>query len=294
MEYKKYQHVERFGTPDVQGIEKGTCWVFPKIDGSNGCVWLGEDGNVKAGGRNRELSAEDNNRGFFSAVTGDERFAAYLAKHPDHIIYGEWLIPHTLKNYVDSAWNKFYVFDVVVDGKYVHYEQYKVWLDEFGIEYIPLIKSLENPEYEQIVECLEHNGYLTKEGGNTGEGIVIKNYDYLNRYGRKIWAKIVSSEFRERHGSSANDKLREIIEQQIVDNYVTSAFIEKEFAKMTQDCEWSPKMTPKLFNTVFHVLIEEEMWNILKKYKNPTIDFSILNYHIIKKIKAVKSDIFTS
>ena len=75
---------------------------------------------------------------------------------------------------------------------------------------------------------------------------------------------------------------------------MTSAFIEKEFAKMTQDCEWSPQMTPKLFNTVFHVLIEEEMWNILKKYKNPTIDFSILNYHIIKKIKAVKNEIFTS
>ena len=27
------------------------------------------------------------------------------------------------------------------------------------------------------------------------EGIVIKNYDYLNNYGRKVWVKIVATEF---------------------------------------------------------------------------------------------------
>ena len=290
MEYKKYQHVERYGQPEVVGIEKGTCWVFPKIDGSNGCVWLGDDGVVKAGGRNRELSETDNNRGFYGAVTKDERFAAYFNKHPDHILYGEWLIPHTLRNYQDSAWRKFYVFDVFTDGDYVPYEQYKGWLEEFGIEYIPLIKSLENPDYEQLVECLEHNGFLTSDGENTGEGIVIKNYDYRNKEGLRKWAKIVSAEFREKHDSHEE----ETVEQRILFDYVTSAFIEKEFAKLTQDCEWSPKMTPQLFNTVFHVLIQEEIWNILKKYKNPTINFSMLNYLVIKKIKEVKSDIFKS
>lgn len=293
MEFKKYQHIERYGTPEVQGIEKGICWVFPKIDGSNGCVWLGGDGKVGAGSRNHELSAEDNNRGFFGTVTEDERFAAYFAKHPEHIIYGEWLVPHTLKNYVDSAWNKFYVFDVVVDGRYVPYEQYKIWLDEFGIEYIPLIKSIENPEYEQLAECLEHNGFLTKEGGGAGEGIVIKNYDYLNSHNRIVWAKIISSEFRTAHGSSNGKEQSVTVEQEIVDKYVTSAFIEKEFAKMIQEREWDRKMAPILFDTVFRVLVKEEMYNIIKKYKNPTINFSMLNYLIIKKIKTVKNDIFT-
>jgi len=33
MEFKKYQHVERFGTSEVEKIEFGTCYVFPKIDG---------------------------------------------------------------------------------------------------------------------------------------------------------------------------------------------------------------------------------------------------------------------
>ena len=41
MEFKKYQHIERLGTLEVEGIELGTCYVFPKIDGTNGSnlVW---------------------------------------------------------------------------------------------------------------------------------------------------------------------------------------------------------------------------------------------------------------
>ena len=32
MEFRKYQHIERFGTDEVDGIEIGTTYVFPKID----------------------------------------------------------------------------------------------------------------------------------------------------------------------------------------------------------------------------------------------------------------------
>ena len=38
MEFKKYQHVERFGTTENEGIEFVTCYVFPMIDGTNGSI----------------------------------------------------------------------------------------------------------------------------------------------------------------------------------------------------------------------------------------------------------------
>ena len=38
MEFRKYQHIERFGTSEVEQIEIGTCYVFPKIDGTNNMV----------------------------------------------------------------------------------------------------------------------------------------------------------------------------------------------------------------------------------------------------------------
>jgi hypothetical protein len=45
MEYLKYQHIERFGTDEVDEIGVGECYVFPKIDGTNAQVWI-EDGQI--------------------------------------------------------------------------------------------------------------------------------------------------------------------------------------------------------------------------------------------------------
>ena len=44
MDFLKYQHVERFGTTETNGIENGMCYVFPKIDGTNSQLWWKEDG----------------------------------------------------------------------------------------------------------------------------------------------------------------------------------------------------------------------------------------------------------
>ena len=44
MEYKKYQHVCRIGTSDVGGLLDGEVYVFSKIDGTNGTLFLGDDG----------------------------------------------------------------------------------------------------------------------------------------------------------------------------------------------------------------------------------------------------------
>ena len=61
MEFKKYQHVERYGTTEVENIEVGMTYVFPKIDGTNSSVWLDNKGIVQCGSRNRQLSLEKDN-----------------------------------------------------------------------------------------------------------------------------------------------------------------------------------------------------------------------------------------
>lgn len=63
MEFKKYQHLERFGNDEVEGIELGKLYIFPKLDGTNAQVWLDDEGNIKAGSRNRELTLEKDNAG---------------------------------------------------------------------------------------------------------------------------------------------------------------------------------------------------------------------------------------
>lgn len=273
MEFRKYQHVERFGSEETEGINNGLCYVFPKIDGTNAQLWM--DGGLCAGSRKRELSEDSDNAGFYVWAQKQENILSFFQSYPHLRLYGEWLVPHTLRTYNDDAWNKFYVFDVMDDDIYLPYEEYKLILEKFGIEYIPLLTKIENPTYEELVALLDKNTYLVKEG--VGEGIVIKNYAYRNKFGHVKWAKIIKGDF-------ANNS-SEILEKEIVDRYVTESLVKKEKAKIENECGWNDKMMPRLLNTVYHCLIQEEGWNFIKKYKNPTIDFGKLNYYSNEKVK---------
>jgi len=306
MSFVRYMHVERFGTGEVDGIECGKVYVFPKIDGTNGSVWKGEDGTIQAASRNRVLSLKNDNAGFLAYVLKNEKLIAYIEKHPTHRIYGEWLVPHSLKTYREDAWRKFYIFDIVSnawdDEKITHvhmeYDVYQPLLDEFELDYIAPIAIINDSHYDQFIKQLEKNTFLIEDGKGTGEGIVLKNYSFYNRYGRQTWAKIVKSEFKELHGKvmgvnelkGPNDTVPSIVSQ-----YCTSALIEKTYAKIVNDSDgaWSSKMIPHLFSRIYHDLIQEEIWNILKKFKNPKIDFRYLNTCVIQKIKEVKPEIFS-
>lgn len=302
MQFKKYQHIERWGTDEVDGIEFGDCYIFYKIDGTNSSVWLDECGTLKAGSRNRELTLDNDNAGFYNNTINDERIVKYLSKHSTHRIYGEWLVPHSLKTYRDDAWRKFYVFDVCIDKdedgiEYIPYDTYKEYLDEFGIDYIPPLAKIKNPNYESLIKLLDKTGqFLVKDGQGIGEGIVIKNYDYYNKYHRQTWAKIVANEFKEKHHKEMgcpelNSQL--MIEEKIVDKYCTSALIEKEYSKIVNEKNgWRSEYIPMLLSKVYYELINEETWNILKEFKNPKIDFKTLNVFVTKKIKDTKKEIF--
>jgi len=55
---------------------------------------------------------------------------------------------------------------------------------------------------------------------------------------------------------------------------------------------WTSRYIPRLLDTVFHDLITEEMWRILKDHKNPTINFTTLKHFTIAKIKQIKPEVF--
>lgn len=75
MKFKKYQHLERYGNQSVSDIEQGEVYVFPKIDGTNASVWLNDEGNIAAGSRNRELSHEKDNAGFYELAENTRDFS---------------------------------------------------------------------------------------------------------------------------------------------------------------------------------------------------------------------------
>lgn len=302
MDFRKYQHIERFGTDEVDGIEFGKCYIFYKIDGTNSSVWLDNGGNLKAGSRNRELSLENDNAGFYAYVIQNDKVLAYLQKHPTHRLFGEWLVPHSLKTYRQDAWRRFYIFDVCLDKEddgleYIPYDIYKPLLDEFELDYIPPLATISNPTYESLLKALDKTGqFLVEDGKGIGEGIVIKNYDFYNKYKRQTWAKIVTNEFKEKHHKEMgcpDIKTEVMVEEKIVEDFCTEAFIEKEYAKIVNEQDgWTSKYIPMLLGRVFSELIKEESWNMIKKYKNPKIDYKTLNALVIRKIKEIKRNVF--
>lgn len=295
MVYKGYQHIEKLGSGEVEGILNGICYLTYKIDGTNSCVWLKDDGSIGFGSRNRELglTKDTDNQGFAMAIATNEKYAglfadlkAFLAKHPNYIVYGEWLVPVNIKNYKDDAWRNFYVFDVynTDDGTYVNYDVYSKWFDEDykNIKYIPLLAKLENPTEEDIKNLLSKTGdFLISEG--LGEGIVIKNYDFVNRYGRRTWAKMLTEDFLSRK-KDKREARKTAVEQGMTVEYeiiklLTVDQIVKEKAKIMENRKsdfWESKFIPELLNRVFLEFWRDNWEIILKKFHNPTINFKTL------------------
>ena len=294
----KYMHVERLGTEEVEDLLIGRVHIFPKIDGTNAVVWY-ENGEVKAGSRKRELSVESDNAGFCAYITQQPNIKAYLEANPNHILYGEWLVPHTLKTYRDECWRNFYVFDVAVrddEGRigYLPYDVYSPVLGDFIIAYLPPIAVLTNPTIEDVRKVAETNSYMMKEG-SIGEGVVCKNYDFYNKYGRQTWGKLVRNEFKEKHIKTMGCPTKDVVtvEDEIVAEYVTQAVVDKEFDKIrVVDGGWSSQSIPKLLNTVYYTLVTEECWNFVKKFKSPKVDFKRLQLLTYAKVKELRSDLF--
>ena len=297
MEFVKYQHIEKYGNVEVEGITDGECLVFPKIDGTNGSVWL-KNGKVAAGSRKRDLSleGEKDNAGFYEWVKTQSNIEALLKDNPDFRLFGEWLVPHSLKTYRDDAWRRFYVFDVLDKDGYLHYDKYKPILDKYKLDYITPLIRVTNASDETLKNCLKKNTFLIKENSGEGEGIVIKNYDYKNKYGRICWAKIVTNEFKDSHHremgpTEIKEKLKG--EEKFVIDKCTKSLCEKVKAKIElEEQGWTSSYIPKLLGIVYHDLVTEELWSFIKKNKGVVIDFKRLERLVNIEIKKHLPDVF--
>lgn len=296
----KYPHIERLGRDEVGEITVGLCYVFPKIDGTQASVWS-EGGELKAASRNRDLMLHDDNAGFYAYVLNSDltnKLKTLFETHPSWVLYAEWLVPHSLKTYRTSAWRNMYVFDVFdcSSGTFIPYLEYSPVLDDHGIFYIPVLEIVSNPTEEHLLKLLERNTYLIDDGNGVGEGIVIKRYDFVNRYGRTTWAKLVRNEFREQNAATFKTRTVEMysLEQKIAEEYITSGRVHKIVAKMEENGPVSKIRIRELLGRVWHDLIVDETWNIIQAYKSPTINFKNLNIWVISITKTLLPELFSN
>jgi hypothetical protein len=332
MNFKRYPHIEKFGHIEVEGIDIGQVHIFPKIDGTNASLWLDQYKRILAGSRKRELSEDADNAGFYNWILLDETgesdpYIRFLEENPHLRLYGEWLVPHTFKGYRDEAWHKFYVFDIYDHNtnKFLHYIDIVTLASKYKFTYIPVLAIIDDPTEKQLIGCMNSNTYLCKDApGNIGEGIVLKRYDFVNKFNNTTWAKMVRAEFKDRHLHEMPPKLTHgalTVERDTINKYVTEAFVKKERAKIelslwnaytaslpeaeaieacfhreNQDRwlasrECRKVLIPRLLQTVFYELIKEHAWDFGGKPKT-TVDFKKLNVMVIQKVKEFNKDLF--
>lgn len=293
--FKKYIHLERYGTDPVADITLGTCFIFPKLDGTNASIW-NENGVMQCGSRNRHLTYDDDNAGFYKYATANVSLLKLIQGFPNWTFYGEWLVPHSLKTYREDVWRKFYIFDVLdEDGNFIHYNEYSEIIKKYGVDYIPCTSIAKNPTYEQLCKATEDNKFLLQENTGCGEGIVIKQYDFTNKFGNTVWAKLITNTFKDKHVLEMGGTITEtkLVEEEVAEKYVTEHMVKKVLAKIQNTPEgFSARNIPQLLGMVWYDLIMEESWDFVKEFKNPRIDFRTLNQFTILQTKKALPEIF--
>lgn len=210
------------------------------------------------------------------------------------IIYGEWETPHTIKDYVPEAWNKFYIFDVfdTLQHKYLPYEEYCKLLDGYGFCIIPQcgICDLNNINAQKeldswLDELVNNNTYLMKEG-SIGEGIVLKNYDFVNKYGRMTYAKMVRQAFKVKSRSPNKGLGDKTIEQFIVEKIVTQEYVEHERLKfIDENGKLCAEQLGKFLGIFYAEFIRENIFEIMRIAGKSPVRFDKLKKEVYDGVK---------
>lgn len=287
--FRSYGKVHRLGKEETEGILNGYCFVQEKVDGANVSCWLDDEGNIKMGSRTRVLDNEEFN-GFVPYVKAHEGINKILKEHPNWRLYLEWLVRHTLA-YKETAYKKAYLFDIFDDETGVFFPHDKV-LDlakQYGIETVPLIGKFENPTLELL------NVFVGKtKFGDRGEGIVIKNLDFKNKFGETVFAKVVTESFKEDNAVTfgGNNKHSDTYyEVYVVNKYMTLPRVKKIMDKLQPiiNEKLEMKHIPRIINTAYHDMLEEEIWSIQKDV--PKLNFKALSRIAQKKARQIFVDI---
>lgn len=244
MDQKKYVDIERLKDKYAMAFKTGEhITVSEKIDGANASIcYDAETGSLAAFSRRQRLTEDNNLQGFYAYVlTLDPVKWADVTSNGRFIVFGEWLVKHTIK-YPDDLMRKFYVFDVWDTEA----EQYVPWFltyqiaQALGLKTVPIFYDGEFTSWEDLYALV---GRTEMQAEPTGEGIVIKSQDRLdNKFsGTPAYVKIVAKEFSEVHQSKPQKEIdpakiaaKQAAEAQ-VETIVTQRRVEKTIQKFVED-----------------------------------------------------------
>ena len=296
--FKRYPKIHRLGKEETEGILEGVVHIEEKIDGANVSIWF-QDGEIHCASRSQRITEGFN--GFVDYVRNHPTLPKLFAAYPHLRLYGEWLVRHTIA-YKETNYKQFYLFDVTsrtpeTDADPEAREEFwpREAVHQLAKDFDLLVPEyhgqLENPTIEQLQPFVGKSVL-----GEAGEGIVLKNMLFRDKFGNHNYAKIVTEAFKEDNGVTfgGNNKHSDTYwEMYITNKYMTLARIEKCMNKIQPTVEHKLDMAdiPRIANTAYHDMLTEEIWEIAKKVG--TVDFKALKRVATKKAIQIYKDKLT-
>lgn len=198
-EIKKYTDVIRYGKSCTQGViqEGDKISITEKIDGANASFRIDETNPIGISCYSRNKALDENNTlsGFYGWV--NENILPIKEKlNSNYIYFGEWLVKHKVQ-YKAEYYKNFYLFSVwdVINEQYLSDDIVISEAKRLGVTTVPYKYVGQYISFEHLMSFVGQSEMT--ETPNTGEGVVVKNVSYFDKYNKQCFVKLVSEKFAE-------------------------------------------------------------------------------------------------
>lgn len=291
-EIKKYTDVVRLGHKSTIGVlnEGDYITITEKIDGANSSFILNEDGKVDCFSRNTPVNESNTLRGYLGWINNNIKPEVL---NPRYRYYGEWLVSHKIQ-YKPEYYQNFYLFNVY-DEELEEYLSDNIMRSEakrLGIKTVPLFYEGKYMSFEHLMSFVGKSDMAV----NFGEGVVVKNVSYKDRYGHQMFVKLVHADFAEVQKQKVpKDPNRPLTaEQEFVNICLTTARVDKLLHKLVDEgvieegfgIEDMGVILKNLGNRIYEDILKEESDSLPENY-----DMQTLRKAIGSKLPKIVKDI---
>lgn len=232
-EIKKYTDIVRLGHKMTVGVLNpgDHITITEKIDGTNSSFVPIELG-VDCFSRNIQVTPDNTLRGYYGWI--QENIVSIKEKlNPKYRYFGEWLIPHKIV-YKPEYYNNFYLFNVYDEDlrEYLSDDIMRSEAARLEIKTVPLIYEGEYISFEHLMSFVGQSDMAV----TFGEGIVVKNVSYKDRYGHQVFVKLVHEDFAEIQKQKKPKDPSVITQEQVfVNTYLVEARVDKMLHKLVDE-----------------------------------------------------------
>lgn len=282
MEQKKFMDVVRLGHKSTVGVltEGDSIVIQEKLDGANASFTLNNE-SLQAFSRNRQLDESNTLGGFYNFVLNMFDNRKNLLNE-DYIYFGEWLNPHKVK--YEGYEKQFFLFDIYSKSKqqYLDFKEVEHEAITLGINLIPVFYEGKYESFEQLESYIGQTKVNGKLGDKQlGEGIVVKNVDYRDRFGNQMFVKLVVDEFREVQKQKKAKNPTEFMntaEYILAESLATKGRIEKIIYKLCDEGVIGNDIDKKDIGVIFKECNLRTYEDILKEESDSLVDINVEDF----------------